>query len=941
MSNLENYANWIVKNQDKKGTEDFEKVAKAYKLLLSQQTQKSGQMNVGSFSDLMGERGEQEDINFDYETGAPASIRALVSFGESVEDKEAILAKKVGATGYTKDSMGRLALTPEGQAKTGMTPLEKNVILDEKSVSMRDVADFAGIVPETAGAVIGGILGSAPGPIGVFTSAGGAAVGAMVGQTVEESIEGLLGVQKQEIKDVAKDVALEGALAGTVDLLTVGAFRAGKALIGGAGRRLAQGNAIDPIRGKRLVDEGFMPSLERLGAPTSVGYAQKFAEGAVKDDTRVMNNLVLSLQKKDAFLKNKANLEKAGESFGDVAVSRYNELDRTIIEAQNSAMKSVKDSIDFIEKSIDEGFDINTSTLDAIVNSFDNFQTVVNKRYNGIDEALSALEIGGTSASRAKVIPTNTLDGMISKLKEDVGSLGLLDGDLKKIITGINQLKQVNGGDLASFTQLVNQRRIVNETLFKENLSSFTTEQLYRFRDTFDELIDNANIGNLVNVPKDKRAAFQRIIKQRDKANIFYRDGLKKYDDLQKFGVMRSIREALNDNRFQADQFVSKIVWKNAPERLKAVLQATDNPEVVRSQLARSYLDKAMSDTSIDLMNPNRFNGLAFRNKIHGLGTTGKVLFGKNWTEVKKLADTIGQVGFKTLPRETLDNIIKQSPNKNIIQSMEDLANASKEFNDARNIQAVRKFNEGEIDKQGAIDYITRPNITTSEIDKLQKFFKGSTETYKEIQESVIHKLLQSVDEDIFSSPTSAKALTNAMKQYSNPGALRKILGDDSYNLLDTFAKDLEYLGDLGKEGSIYSATFAAHPISKWRPNLRFKTTARLFANPGTLKYFANRAVGTPNERANAVLNAINNSVDLTARTLGSGRQLTAQAVAEQVRNTGQELDRQFNKIEQQSTPPLSQSGLGQLDITQPDFRANPIIVPNPNTRALTESGVI
>ena len=34
MSNLENYANWIVKNQDKKGTEDFEKVAKAYKLFV-------------------------------------------------------------------------------------------------------------------------------------------------------------------------------------------------------------------------------------------------------------------------------------------------------------------------------------------------------------------------------------------------------------------------------------------------------------------------------------------------------------------------------------------------------------------------------------------------------------------------------------------------------------------------------------------------------------------------------------------------------------------------------------------------------------------------------------------------------------------------------------------------------------------------------------------
>ena len=86
---------------------------------------------------------------------------------------------------------------------------------------------------------------------------------------------------------------------------------------------------------------------------------------------------------------------------------------------------------------------------------------------------------------------------------------------------------------------------------------------------------------------------------------------------------MRSIKAASKDPKFSVDQFMNKVVHKNSPERLKAVLNAVDNPQEVRSRLAH-YLDDAMARTGVDLMNPNQFNGQAFRNQIRALAAQAK-----------------------------------------------------------------------------------------------------------------------------------------------------------------------------------------------------------------------------------------------------------------------------------------------------------------------------
>lgn len=186
-----------------------------------------------SFEELVATANDKDEQMFDYTTGARGGLRAKLSFMETPEEKENFLLQRVGASGFTKDSQGRLALTPEGQAKEGMKPIDKNLVIEEESFTLRDISDVAGLAPETIGSIIGGVLGA---PGGIFTSALGAAGGAAGGQLIEEGIEKLLGLQKQTLGEVAKDAGTEALLAGTIDLATMGAYKGVRALIQGAGK---------------------------------------------------------------------------------------------------------------------------------------------------------------------------------------------------------------------------------------------------------------------------------------------------------------------------------------------------------------------------------------------------------------------------------------------------------------------------------------------------------------------------------------------------------------------------------------------------------------------------------------------------------------------------------------------------------------------------------
>ena len=875
----------------------------------------------------------ERDEGFDYETGAGSGIRALVSFGETGEEQEAILESRVGSEGYTRDTRGRLALTPKGQAALGMEVSDKNIVLDEDSAfNLGDFADMAGILPETIGAVVGGVLGAGAG-LGfgsVATGAAGAAAGAAAGQSIEEGIESLLGVQKQTLGEVAKDVATEAAIAGTVELVTLGTFNAVRGAVRGTGnlarRPLQEATQEGAERGLRLIDEGAAPSLERLGAPAAIAYAQKLGEGATKDTGRVIANTNFALNKanelREAVAKGGlATLDDAADAFGNVTGNKFKNLQKVQKEASDSAMTAVKDSVNLIERSLDEGFDINNETLQSIVASFQNFSRVSGNEFRIMDEMLSKLEFDDAiegvvkEGGKARVIDTGIIEGAVKDLEEVVGARSVLPAPVQQAMRGIEELAAKGGK--ASFEQIANQRKLINDAIFDNELGSATTEQLFKIRDAFDDTLSSVNLRSIKGLRRGQNQKLNAIAKQREKAFATYRDGMKVFDDLQRFGVVRNLKAASKDPRFNVDQFFNKVIRPNSPERLKGVLAAVDDAEMVRSRLARAYLDDAMQRTGVDLMDPTQFNGLRFKSQIDRLGTTGKELFGDNWGEIQKLSNAIAQSGPTRISKDAVDRIVALNTDQPLTKSLDDLLRAKTDLDEAMKLQIVRDFDAGTLSAEDAARYIVSPKRTVTEINRIKNFFKDDPEALEKIRQYAIDDILSSVGDDVFHDANKALELSKLVNKQYKEGALDALLTKETADGIRDFAADLAYLGDVGKEGAIVAATYAAHPISKAGDRIRMKATSKIFANPRVMRAFARKGTGAANaqQTAGKVAGALDAGLAGMAATQRPIRQFGVNALRNLPEFQDQDRAQMFAQEVEPVAQPSTASGIGQVDV--------------------------
>lgn len=180
-----------------------------------------------------------DKVYFDYETGIQDNaLRAGLSVaedylddnGEFVSEKENYLKDKVGSDGFVRDSKGSIALTPKGQARLGLEPSDKNIVIDEnKAFTSGDFADMAGYVGPIAGAIaavnpymrgikfLRGLVDSRVGRA-LLVGAGSAA-----GKGVEEANEIARGVQLQNNEQLAdlyqKEFVIGGIAQGAGEIL--------------------------------------------------------------------------------------------------------------------------------------------------------------------------------------------------------------------------------------------------------------------------------------------------------------------------------------------------------------------------------------------------------------------------------------------------------------------------------------------------------------------------------------------------------------------------------------------------------------------------------------------------------------------------------------------------------------------------------------------------
>ena len=327
---------------------------------------------------------------FDYDTGVKSTkLRSLLGIAEGRDqagreiEKEGILTTYAGDEGFTYDSKGNLAITPEGQRTLSEKNLfdeklfsDKNIVIDERGFSSGDFSDFSGI----AGPVFGAIAALSPHMrvarfiktlVGNqrFANILASGFGTAGGKAAEEAYESASGLQKQskeEIADLLTSEFVFGAGAQTIgEIGGVGytAFFGKKANpkdIASA-HVMSKGYAMDDYlrleekKGRVLttkeIDAEFKKgNIADLGERVSASLS--YLGAAIPGRTQAMGEAIAGRQARETGFKN-YNQALVGKLRGDLADAdgASKELQRLVdLDAPAAEIKIAKDKLKAAER---------------------------------------------------------------------------------------------------------------------------------------------------------------------------------------------------------------------------------------------------------------------------------------------------------------------------------------------------------------------------------------------------------------------------------------------------------------------------------------------------------------------------------------------------------------------------------------------------------------
>lgn len=225
-------------------------------------------------------RNTRDEIPLDVSSGVGPATRAALSFRPTVEDQTRYLQKKFGegAVRMTDDKEGFIVRVMDEQ-----TGNPKDVLVDERQTTMKDLVDLIGVVPELAGAIASFVLtkkipGKIPQSIMGMTGVKGLARDVTIGTVGAQSAGS------------ASDIMARGIDEGPIDFEEIMRRRvaqgAGEAVVGGAlaggakvGGKVLEGLLGSPfIKGKGVVQYEAMDAVKKIEAETGITIPMSAAE---------------------------------------------------------------------------------------------------------------------------------------------------------------------------------------------------------------------------------------------------------------------------------------------------------------------------------------------------------------------------------------------------------------------------------------------------------------------------------------------------------------------------------------------------------------------------------------------------------------------------------------------------------------------------------------
>lgn len=838
------------------------------------------------------EFGPIKDEGYDYSGLPNMALRAGLSLMETKREKENFLEKNIGPGSYTTDSQGRYAIMPNFREKVGAPVGDLPLIIDAPDSGFDeiggDIADVAGMAPETISGVGAGMATSGYGAIPAAVA--GALAGA-AGQAVEEGVETLGGYQLQSLPEVAEDVSTEA-------LYGFGGELFGRALSMGGKMLFSPGEVRVPLEERGLFGLQKYGYTPRAGEETQPIVRELLDEGAIPDPymatqrellgrfSGLVNRVFGYNRVRDAANRRwlqtgkRDNLDAVGAGETN-PLTRYDllqdeQVGNLIQQSRNNALSEAETSLANVQAQIKSSTDaalarLRTDTgpevpqlgqdlINQIVRSKDMFSEAVGKLYNEADSLF-----GG------RTIPTNRLQSTARQIynsfpKEADGTISkLVPGEIQTYLKSLMKMP-----DYVTAQEMDGLRQLIGALEYSpELLGSVKTMQLGKLKRSIDAGFDDAiesnvraqkgvmvdEAGNLTYLDEvvtplgpEEAARLELGVKKLKAARAAYNEGMTRFDNVV---VGRLAKQSGKSGSIEADAVLPYVIKNNNPSNLAFYLKALPDDgarNLAKQQLGRGYFEQELARAVIP--ETGEISARRLLTSFKNLGKTGRALYGDQYTNIMGQLQQLSRAQAKLTP-ELIEQIGDQPG------AIPELLR--KQFQVQQEADALIKDTwskkVGDMGSPEIMDWLVR-KASIKELREARDFFGPDSTEFKQIQQRGMQNILDNMfarsPENPVESVIDGRALRDALDEIGMP-KLRELFNEDIAQGLQNYAKKAAFLTTKpkGLSGGLVAASIALNPLQNVGTLVRLKVLGQLFSSPTTLRWLTT-IVENPGSRAAA-----------------------------------------------------------------------------------------
>ena len=791
------------------------------------------------------------DVGFDTTTGIQdGKLRRMLGRADTPEDEEKVLREGFGLTEdqYTRDSRGRLALTPQGAQVFGLET-DKPVLVDETGFSKNDFSDLTGLGTVIGGGVTGAIAGTAVGgPIGGII---GAALGGGGGKAIEEGTESLQGVQAQESGEILKDIGKEALIAGAGEGIVAGVAKVFR-VASGTGRvgaklpeeKIEDIMAASTFRG-REEGKGYMASLNAIGAPSLVARQQAISEKALGTSARLRQNHQ-NIMEDLSWLRgtgdgSDVDIQAVAESLRSAAESGNNALSVAAKNSEKQLLNHMENIANNLGRAATKDADIDQNLFNIFKDSYKRFDDRVEVRFARIDAALKNV------AGDAKIFNTKSIADEAARFGQKYKNAGAGTSQ-QKAYQALMDIAAL--GEKASFGQLYVARKSLRD-MHMMNIRSDTMKTVEdMFMHQIDNMLEVASVQGAANtLQRGPRGQFIRGLTRDQKqvlkdasadlrgARDFYKDGNKNFEKINAAISKKDLINAVrNDDVINPAGLMNSLIRNDNARLLKEAGEAIDANigagtfapirEQIAAQWLRTNLNKSMNTSS------GKFSASRFKEKVDDLGSTADELFGANAVEVRRLAEQLNALSLKNIDESVIKNFTDAGADLPAIGLLKDLRKTSEELATFQRNTINKKLADGNLTDTEAANFISDNAMRAEDVKGLFNVLRARPDGAAQIariQTKYMDDLIGDFDKTFLTDKNQFAKFGDRLAK--NEAKLIEIYGPDTAADMKQFGKIMKLLGESASGGDLVAANIAANPLENLGTIARLSVVGRVFSS--------------------------------------------------------------------------------------------------------------